>query len=158
QLVWQDTDLVFDPAAPVGESLREVYRAALPHLDKQTRWTLAGELLARFHLPERVLWSSPGQLSGGERRRVALARALAVFGYPHPDAISKPTLPRVMILDEPTVGVDVFLQAEIATILLEAQAQLQLTYLVISHDQRFVNRFCTACSIDWPPDLKETLP
>lgn len=148
QLAYQDTDLVFDPASTVGQSLSQVLRARRPELTTRDAWSVAGELLSRFHLPLRLLLSPPRQLSGGERRRAAIARTLAALGFPRTpaDQVAATTPPphedRILILDEPTVGIDVFLQATLAETLLQAQAELNLTYLVISHDRTFVQRFC----------------
>lgn len=147
QLVYQDTDLVFDPAAPVGEALVQAYQAFDPGLSFGTAWRLAGRLVQQLHLPGEVLLAPPGPLSGGERRRAALARALARFGFLH--ATAPPARDRVLILDEPTVGIDVFLQSVVAETLLAAQRQLRLSYLVISHDREFVERFCQRV-YEWP--------
>jgi peptide/nickel transport system ATP-binding protein len=154
QLAYQDTDLVFDPASTVGESLSQVIRAHRPELTSRDAWSIAGDLLTRFHLPLRLLLSPPRQLSGGERRRAAIARTLAALGFPRTPAdrvtatTPSPHEDRILILDEPTVGIDVFLQATLAETLLQAQAELNLTYLVISHDRTFVQRFCNEV-IEW---------
>lgn len=154
QLAYQDTDLVFDPAATIGESLAQVIRARRPQLCPSGAWGLADTLLSRFGLPSRLLRSPPRQLSGGERRRAAIARTLAALGYPQshggPPDPSDPAAQedRILILDEPTVGIDVFLQATLAQTLIQAQSELNLSYLVISHDLTFVRRFCNEV-IEW---------
>jgi ABC-type glutathione transport system ATPase component len=141
QLVHQDTDLVFDPTSLVGEALAQAWRANRPALSLPEAWQYSHRLMAALHLPDRLLHAPPQLLSGGERRRAAIAYRLAAFGYLLPGP--PPSEPRVLIVDEPTVGLDEFMQAKLAAVLLDAWRTLDLTYLVISHDWRFVERFCT---------------
>jgi peptide/nickel transport system ATP-binding protein len=141
QLVPQDTDMTFDPASLVGEALGQAWQVADPALSKAAAWQHSENLFAEVHLPARLLHAPPQLLSGGERRRAAVACRLAALGYLLPQPTTN--LARVLIVDEPTVGLDEFMQAKLAAVLLQAAAALDLTYLVISHDWRFVERFCT---------------
>jgi ABC-type glutathione transport system ATPase component len=140
QMLYQDSDLVLDPASSIADSLVEAYHVFQPRLSKHACQRLAVRLLEELALPASVLDAFPYRLSGGERKRVALARALAALGCPFPAGPNDPW--RVLVLDEPTAGVDVVLQAILGQFLLWVQPRLRLCYLVISHDELFVARFC----------------
>jgi peptide/nickel transport system ATP-binding protein len=140
QMVYQDTDLVLDPAARIGDALVEAYRVFDSRLDRVESYRLSAQLLQELALPASILEAYPYRLSGGERKRVALARSLAAFGCPFAARPDEPW--RLLVLDEPTAGVDVFLQAILARFLIWAQRRLRLSYLVISHDEQFVRQFC----------------
>ncbi len=81
----------------------------------------AKRLLALVGLPADFASRYPHQLSGGQARRVGVARAVAL-------------LPKLIIADEPTAGLDVSVQGEILNLLTRLQRELGLSYLIITHN------------------------
>ncbi len=92
------------------------------------------EVLSAVGLDASVRPRYPHELSGGQLRRVALARILLLQ-------------PRIIVLDEPTSGLDMSVQATILNLLLEMRRRLGLTYLFISHDLSVVERLCDRVAI-----------
>lgn len=90
-------------------------------------WTRMQELMRRMGLPAGILDKYPHQISGGQARRVAVARALVLS-------------PALVVADEPTAGLDVSVQGDLLNLLLELQRGMGLTYLVSSHNLNVVRR------------------
>jgi peptide/nickel transport system ATP-binding protein len=96
-------------------------------LGRQEVLTRAKELMSLVELPVDFLERRPGQLSGGQKQRVCIARALAAR-------------PELIILDEPTSALDPLVAEEILTLLRKLQAELGLSYILITHDLDVVHR------------------
>jgi peptide/nickel transport system ATP-binding protein len=86
-------------------------------------------LLAELSLPPELLRRRPGQLSGGQQRRVAIARALA-------------RRPALLLLDEPTAGLDDALRAELSTLLRRLADEHGTAIVMSCHDRDLVDRTC----------------
>ncbi len=120
QMIFQDLDAGLNPRMRVRDILRE----ALTVHERPRDAEIAGrirELLEQVSLKESKLANFPSELSGGEKRRVGIARVLAVR-------------PRLIVADEPTSALDISIQAQVVNLLRDLQKNLGLTYLFISHD------------------------
>lgn len=90
--------------------------------------------LSQVGLDASFRFRYPHQLSGGQRQRVAIARALI------PE-------PKILLLDEPTSALDVSIQAEILNLLTTLRRDLNLTYIMVSHDLAVVAHMCDDIAI-----------
>jgi oligopeptide/dipeptide ABC transporter ATP-binding protein len=111
------------PARAVNARVRECARLC----------GLSDDLLSRF----------PHQLSGGQKARVGIARALVVE-------------PRLLILDEPTSALDVSVQVLILQVLEELKTRLGLTYLFVSHDLNVVRLLCNRVLVMYSGKIVES--
>ncbi|MGK0360808.1 MAG: oligopeptide/dipeptide ABC transporter ATP-binding protein [Bradymonadia bacterium] len=125
QMVFQNQRANLHPRMTVQQMLDESLRLHRPELDADSRAEQISELLRRVGLSERAE-QRPDSLSGGERRRVGLARILA-------------TRPKLIVADEPTSGLDAAIKLQIIALLKDLK-DAQLTYLLISHDLGLVRR------------------
>jgi peptide/nickel transport system ATP-binding protein len=127
QMVFQNPDSTMNPSYTVGQQIaRPIKRFKVLPKDKITDEVL--RLLRAMRLGEKYYDRLPRQLSGGEKQRVGIARALAS----HPDLI---------LCDEPVSALDVSVQAAIINLLLEIQEEFGTTLIFISHDLSVVRFF-----------------
>jgi peptide/nickel transport system ATP-binding protein len=120
QMVFQDAHAALDPRMRVGEQLVE---APLAHgrIAPGGADELAARLLGEVGLDPGLARRYPHQLSGGQRSRVVIARALAVE-------------PQLLVCDEPVAALDVSVQAQVLNLFMALREARGLAYLFISHD------------------------
>jgi peptide/nickel transport system ATP-binding protein len=134
----QNAGSSLDPTKRIGQHLKEAIDSRLDDAGMGER--ILG-LLERVHLPPRVAHRWPHQLSGGQQQRVTLAIALA-------------QRPEVLLLDEPTTGLDARVQAEILDLIREL-AEQGLAVLYVTHDLAAAASVSTRMAILYAAELLE---
>ncbi|HMH50928.1 MAG TPA: oligopeptide/dipeptide ABC transporter ATP-binding protein [Candidatus Acidoferrum sp.] len=133
QYVYQDPGASLDPRWKVVHSLHEPLKIHT-NLSRAERDAEVQAILHAVGLPDAHLDLYPHELSGGQQRRVGLARILTLR-------------PRMVILDEPTSGLDVSVQASVLKLFRSLQETFELTYLFISHDLSVVRAMCQRIAV-----------
>jgi peptide/nickel transport system ATP-binding protein len=121
QIVFQDPFASLNPRMRVNEILEEGVASLHPEVVPAARRARVAALLDKVGLSAAALTRYPHEFSGGQRQRLAIARALAVE-------------PRLIVADEPTSALDVSVQAQILNLLSDLQAELGVAYLFITHN------------------------
>lgn len=143
RMIFQHPDAVMNPAYTVSMILDQALRVHT-NIDRRGRRERARALLQEVELPSNFLNKYSGELSGGQKRRIGICRALA-------------TEPEVIVADEPFSGLDVSLQEHIVDLFREVQRTRGLTVLLISHDVGLVTRLCDRVGIMRKGALVEVL-
>jgi len=133
QYLHQDAAAALDPWWSIGRSLEEalVISGVGPRAERRAR---IDRMLAAVGLEPALRRRYPHELSGGQLRRVTLARVLVLA-------------PRIVILDEPTSGLDLSVQATVLGLIRALLTDFRLTYLFISHDLSVVRQMCDRIAI-----------
>lgn len=145
QVVFQDPSESLNPSFRAFDSIADPLKRLLRIKGRE-------ELAMRVHhavdlvgLPREFCERYPHQLSGGQRARVGIARAIAVE-------------PALVILDEPTSALDVSVQAVILRLLAELRARLGMSYLFVSHDLNVVRLLCSRIVVMYLGRVVEIAP
>ena len=133
QYSYQDPGASLDPRWKIRRALHEPLQihTALSPSEREER---IRQLMQAVGLPATHLDLYPHEISGGQQRRVGLARILTLQ-------------PALIILDEPTSGLDVSVQAAVLNLFLDLKRQFGLTYVFISHDLAVVRMICDRVAV-----------
>ncbi len=144
QIIFQDPFGSLNPRMTVGQTIGEGLRI-LGMKRRGERNERVQELLGLVGIDPKAADRYPHEFSGGQRQRVGVARALSV----------KPSL---VVCDEPVSALDVSIQAQIINLLETLQAQMDLSYLFISHDLNVVGYISDTVAVMYLGHIMETAP
>ena len=144
-MVYQDPSSALNPCLRIGTQIAEIFRARGSSAH-QAR-AAAAAMLERVRIAdhESVLDRYPHQISGGMQQRVVIAMALAIA-------------PRLLVLDEPTTGLDATVEAEILDLIGELRRERATSILFISHDLALISRMCDRVGVLYAGALVEEGP
>jgi peptide/nickel transport system ATP-binding protein len=145
-MVYQDPGRALNPSMRIGAQMAEVFEVA-EGVKGHAALERAAQMLERVQIatPERVLRNYPHELSGGMQQRVVIAMALSMN-------------PGLLILDEPTTGLDATVEAEVLDLIEHLRAELGNAILFISHNLPVVARLCDRVGVLYAGELVEEGP
>ncbi len=143
-MIFQDPMTSLNPVVRIGEQIAESVGAHQPGLGRAERHARAVELMRRVGIPspERRARDYPHQFSGGMRQRVLIAIALASH-------------PKILLADEPTTALDVIIQDQILSLLLELQRDFEMSMILVSHDMGVIAQMCDRIAVMYAGQIVE---
>jgi peptide/nickel transport system ATP-binding protein len=141
-MVYQDPSRALNPSLTIARQVAEAFEASGATREDALKQTAEMLRKVRIAEPERVMDSYPHQLSGGMQQRVVIAMALA----------SKPAL---LILDEPTTGLDATVEAEVLDLVAQLRDEFHTAVLFISHNLAVIGRMCERVGVLYAGKLVE---
>ena len=145
QMVFQDPHESLNPRATAAQSIADPL-LRLEGMTNNAEIRARVEALAtQVGLQHELLDRLPHQLSGGQKARVGIARAIS-------------TKPELLILDEPTAALDVSVQAVVLNLLADLKAEFGMSYLFVSHDLEVVRLLCDRVIVMRAGSIVETGP
>jgi len=144
QIVFQDPNAALDPRMTILDSVCEPLDVAGIGKPAERR-RKALEILDRVALTEELALRYPHEISGGQKQRANIARALVLE-------------PRLIVCDEVVAALDVSIQADMLNLFADLQREFGLTYVFISHDLRVVAHISDRVAVMYAGKLAELAP
>ncbi|WP_413378343.1 ABC transporter ATP-binding protein [Alkalihalobacillus sp. 1P02AB] len=141
QMIFQDPYSSLNPKKRILDIVAEPIRNYEKFSKEQIRARVE-ELLEQVGLSKESIFKYPHEFSGGQRQRIGIARAIALN-------------PKLIIADEPVSALDVSVQAQVLNFMKDIQKELNLTYLLISHDLGIIRHMCDRIGIMYKGRLVE---
>jgi peptide/nickel transport system ATP-binding protein len=142
-MMFQDPVASLSPRMRIGKLLTEPL--AIQKAEMPDRRAVAKAMLAQVGLPASFVDRFPHELSGGQARRVGVARALSMK-------------PRLLIADEPTAGLDVSVQGDVLNLIAELQRELGFAAIIVTHNLAMIRHVSDRLAIMYLGRLVETGP
>ncbi len=134
QVIFQDPYQTLNPRLTIADTLMEPLKIHGLGANDAERRKMCGAVLRQVGLPESYLDKFPHELSGGQRQRVAIARAVIL----NPDLI---------VADEPISMLDVSIRSSILNLMLRLKAELEATFIFITHDLASARYICDEIAV-----------
>ncbi|KGA96526.1 peptide ABC transporter substrate-binding protein [Alkalihalobacillus alcalophilus ATCC 27647 = CGMCC 1.3604] len=141
QMIFQDPYSSLNPKKRILDIIAEPLRN-YEKLSKEQLRARVEELVEQVGLSKESIFKYPHEFSGGQRQRIGIARAIALN-------------PKLIIADEPVSALDVSVQAQVLNFMKDIQKELNLTYLLISHDLGIIRHMCDRIGIMYKGRLVE---
>jgi oligopeptide/dipeptide ABC transporter ATP-binding protein len=145
QIVFQDPLASLDPRMTLGEIVAEPLRLHRPELDPDERTSTVADMLRRVGLSPHLANRYPHELSGGQCQRVGIARAMVLR-------------PRLLVCDEPVSALDVSVQEQIVSLLVDLKREYGMSILFVSHNLAVVHRLCERVLVLYLGRMMELAP
>ncbi len=144
-MVYQNPGSALNPSIRVGRQVAEVFRIAGSSNDEARDRALEMLRTVQIADPGRVMQRYPHELSGGMQQRVVIAMALA-------------SRPELLILDEPTTGLDATVEAEVLDLIAGLRTRFGTSVLFISHNLAVIAKMCDRVGVLYAGRLVEEGP